>query len=43
MSEQTLLDEIYILKEENKKLRQLLTKYGYIFEETKLSPDENIS
>ncbi|WP_051592870.1 TOTE conflict system archaeo-eukaryotic primase domain-containing protein [Thomasclavelia saccharogumia] len=37
MSEQTLLDEIYMLKEENKKLRQLLTKYGYIFEETKLN------
>lgn len=37
MSKQTLLDEIYMLKEENKKLRQLLTKYGYIFDETKLN------
>ena len=42
MSEQTLLDEIYILKEENKKLRQLLTKYGYIFEETKLNSTDKM-
>ena len=42
MDEEKLLTEIQILKEENKKLRQLLTKYGYIFEETKLTPDEKM-
>ena len=30
MDEEKLLTEIQILKEENKKLRQLLTKYGYV-------------
>lgn len=42
MGEQTLLDEIQVLKEENKKLRQLLIKYGYVFEETKISSEEKM-
>ncbi len=42
MDEEKLLTEIQILKEENKKLRQLLTKYGYVFEETKLSSEDKM-
>ncbi|MDB7094781.1 hypothetical protein PM724_12700 [Erysipelatoclostridium ramosum] len=42
MDEEKLLTEIQILKEENKKLRQLLTKYGYVFEETKFSSEDKM-
>lgn len=42
MDEEKLLTEIQILKEENKKLQQLLTKYGYVFEETKFSSEDKM-
>ena len=42
MDEEKLLTEIQILKEENKKLWQLLTKYGYVFEETKFSSEDKM-
>lgn len=42
MDEQTLLSKIKILKDENKKLRDLLSKYGHVFEDVKYTANKKM-